>query len=128
MTEQEQNIAVAKLLGFVNKPERYDFCGEQGVCDNWLLYNNRGEIIKNGLPNYVKDLNAVFDAESLLTDDEYTRYEDLMWSIQVERIGFAPKTIGSVMLNWPKERFRGSSASSDIRTESLLRIKGLWKE
>jgi len=52
MTTEQQRIAIAEWMGFVNKPSKYDWMGERGVVDNWSLWDNKGNILVTGLPDY----------------------------------------------------------------------------
>jgi hypothetical protein len=66
MTPEDINKAIAEYCGWVPIMEPYDFCGETGEVEQWALYNNKGERIGYGLPNFYGDLDAMHEAEMLL--------------------------------------------------------------
>jgi len=138
MNEQDQRIAIAEACGAewrVNKsgnrllvfPQLYNL---DGTCD--LAKADGTErlaawdyIWREGcIPNYLHDLNAMHEAEKVLTDAQYTQYENLMWDIIATQSKW--QKVGGIML--PAERFRDSSATAAQRAEAFLRTIGKWKD
>lgn len=98
MTPQDQNIAMAKLDGWVYRP----------IAGNW---KRNGQIIEadTGLPNYLLDLNTVARVEKLLTDEQSEDYQREL----------------CILLDGPMPCM---FASPSQRTEAILRTLNLWKE
>lgn len=121
LTPQEQNILVAESVGFTKHISKYDCFGEQGEVDTWKLFNNKGECIVNGLPNYHSDLNACAELEKTLTTkeqrDSYVRY---LYCIKNKAMPFEATVL------WAQ--FDLVSVIAPQRLEAYLRVKGLWKD
>jgi hypothetical protein len=61
MSGKEINIAIAKILGWI-----------QSECGNWII---RGVVVKAIVPpNYCNDLNAMHEAEKVLTANQFDKY------------------------------------------------------
>lgn len=103
MTEQEQRIAIAEAcgwqigrLGQLYKPGSVTVCG-------WLPQNF------TMFPDYLKDLNAMFEAEKVLNDGQAVSYGSELDKLTVNHNYY-----------W--------HATAAQRAEAFLRTIGKWKE
>lgn len=74
MTDEAQRIAIAEFCGFVNQPVDFNYMGESGTVDCWRLYDKGGKVIRSGLPEYLKDHNAIYEAEGKLNAFQIVDY------------------------------------------------------
>jgi hypothetical protein len=107
MTFDQQNKAILELLGWkrIGKFE--------GVHPGYAKsFEETGEAILSPLPNALQDLNLMFEAEKLLTDEE--------WKDYIEYLAAFSHSI-----------FREQQivrASAIQKAEAFLKAKKLWKE
>lgn len=107
MTPEAQRIAIAQA------------CGYRGCTDNKCAYR-KAQHLHDGLgriffpepyslhryPDYLNDLNAMHEAEKVLTEEQLNKMVQLLYLI-------------------PDRFWRATAAQ---RAEAWLRAKGLWKE
>ena len=106
MSDQEINIAIAEACGWKDL-ENEDF-SEYGVpCFMLMGSNNTGTRLAP--PDYCNDLNAMHEAEKMLTSEQVTSYVDSL-EFMNER--------------WATPAF-GTAAQ---RAEAFLRTLGKWEE
>ena len=91
MTPEAQRIAIAEACGWKPNPFEMDMCGQ---------------VFPQSPPDYLKDLNAMHEAEKVLNPEQLSEYY-----IQLASAMFRP--------------FR---ASASQRAEAFLRTLGKWKE
>ena len=118
MTDQEINEAIAKSCGFD------EYCKE--CCGGMVEYHDiDGTYLRSSscscgghplpIPNYCTDLNAMHEAEMILTDLR----EYCLWITDVCRGGtYMPQNY--------EEMFQMVNATARQRAEAFLRTKGLW--
>jgi hypothetical protein len=113
MTPEAQRIAIAEA------------CGWEGPFKHWhfgqlLGFRYRGKGIEQNVPDYLNDLNAMHEAEKVLVNHDYAKYEFVL---------------GEVCDKWTKENLMGAtlmqstsvSATAAQRAEAFLRTLNLWK-
>lgn len=114
MTKNEQRIAIAEKCGYLHGSFK-----EGGGCV-WYLCDSNGNIIRSGLPNFPKNLNAMHEAEKALSKDELGDYEVVLTGICMQaKSGFYfPPHEGMV--------FQVAHAAADQKSEAFS--KTLWPE
>ena len=106
MTPDEQRIAIAKACGIV-------------IHDHWgPLYKTPKGIVRV-CPDYLTDLNAMHEAEKVLT---YEQAEEF-----VEQLYLADQK-NNLAENPPPWRFNVASATAAQRAEAFLRTIGKWED
>lgn len=118
MTPEQQRIAIAQA------------CGWKGISQSYLIgyapwrpetYSDRVNacpvdelecIPLDPLPDYLNDLNAMHEAEKILTDDQHITYRNILANV-----------IGDVTFFCRKY----TSATAAQRAEAFLRTLNLWK-
>lgn len=119
MTDSEINIAIAKACGWTfawpttgpsaaNKSEHVNRCSWSRP-NGWKLER---------LPNYCHDLNAMHEAEAMITVGEIGR-----WLSNISNLVMPQSRYHPMDLQWWSVR-----ATARQRAEAFLRVKGLWKE
>jgi hypothetical protein len=118
MTDREINIAIAEFCGWKPSDPRGNWCHPS----NWSLAKNGAYSVWVGsdkLPNYVEDLNAMHEAESILSHALHVIFRKLLWEeIQSGRDDDDAEQ---------DERYFVSATASQ-RAESFLRTLGIWVE
>jgi hypothetical protein len=119
MNNEKQRIAIAEACGWKDvkhtKHEEVDienrsiihWSGLTGIPPEFTHYENRVRI-----PDYLNDLNAMHEAEKILTHDQAYSYTEFLWS----------QYPGHVLFNsyiW--------HATAAQRAEALLKALNLWK-
>ena len=106
MTPEEQRVAIAEACGW--KWEKF-WTGE--------LYGKpigeQGPLME--LPDYLNDLNAMHDAEKVLTPTEFEAYRWILWGLCKQ-----PQ-----VTEWNRDYL---SATASQRAEAFLCTIGKWKE
>jgi hypothetical protein len=129
MTDQEINIAIAEACGYVwvHSPKSYIEIDKAGQ----LYPKERTEVLHPGwvhgknpaypmvyhqswVPNYCRDLNAMHEAETTITDA--SRYRDAL----MDAAFGANKTRVLFVAWW--------NADARQRAEAFLKVTGLWKK
>ncbi len=95
MTDEQINAAIAEVCGWNNKPV--------------VRTNGKGSVWVTEWPDYCNDLNAMHEAEKVLTDDQ--------------REVFYPRNLGA----W-QSPFNVIYATARQRAEAFLRVMGKWEE
>lgn len=95
MTDEQINRAIAEACGWNNKPV--------------VRTNGKGSVWVTEWPDYCTDLNAMHEAEKVLTDDQ--------------REVFYPRNLGA----WQRP-FNVIYAAARQRAEAFLRTVGKWEE
>ena len=128
MTPEQQRIAIAKACGWkmhtVAKDDPYTctHCGihyspmiwrEWEIPYLWCKKNNETQS-----PDYLNDLNAMHDAEEVLTNEQ-----DLEYSEALEQV-----VEGRFVTNNAEDMRRLRSATASQRAEAFLRTIGKWEE
>ena len=112
MTPEKQQIAIAEACGWTD----LNIMGQKGIEEN--LYGRhptrRGSSIA---PDYTEDLNAMHEAEKVLTDEQ-----DLEYSEALEQV-----VEGRFMANNAEDMRRLRSATAAQRAEAFLRTIGKWE-
>lgn len=123
MTSESQLIAIAEVCGWWHGVATNELPVER---DGMRLPNTFGPPVEawwkddvkgvyGSPPDYLKDLNAIHDAEKLITDEEWPKYRDLLHEMAFKAT--PPKA------KW----FRPQCCTAAQRAEAFLRVKGLWK-
>lgn len=99
MTEEAQRIAIAEACG--KSATRKTVFGETVPTNGW------------NLPDYLNDLNAMHEAEKMLTRQQMLTYQEDIW-----KVSHAPE-----FASWGYIH-----ATAAQRAEAFLRTKGLWVE
>jgi hypothetical protein len=114
MKPESQRIAIAEACGWIDiKPS--------GRLDGQILaYPPKNFIVGNReeLPNYLNDLNAMHEAEKVLTSEQRFSYVEELEKI----LGLTDEVICSV-ISWIT-----AHATAAQRAEAFLRTLGLWKD
>ena len=92
MTPEKQRVAIAEACGW--------------------------KVQINTLPNYLNDLNAMHEAEQVLTDEQ-----DLQYSEALEQV-----VEGRFVTNNAEDMRRLRSATATQRAEAFLRTIGKWED
>jgi hypothetical protein len=95
VTDEQINRAIAEACGWNNKPV--------------VRTNGKGSVWVTEWPDYCNDLNAMHEAEKVLTDDQ--------------REVFYPRNLGA----W-QSPFNVIYATARQRAEAFLRVMGKWEE
>jgi hypothetical protein len=107
MKTEDQRIAIAEACGW--KPSL--------VGRETELWKHRSvEVDRDGLPDYLSDLNAMHEAEKMLTDAQMSAYERELGAL----------TCRLSMVDGPGYKLWHATAPQ--RAEAFLRTLGLWKE
>ena len=104
MNPEKQRIAIAEACGW--KPDK------RGL--GWLSPHG----YYSPEPDYLNDLNAMHEAEKVLTDEQ-----DLEYSEALEQV-----VEGRYLTNNSEDMRRLRSATASQRAEAFLRTIGKWKE
>ena len=106
MTDEQINIAIAEACG---KPLPLHRSSDP---DRHEVFDNEWKVI----PDYCHDLNAMHEAENVLSDEETFKYSEFVESI------CKPDNIHPWSWIW-----NAIHATARQRAEAFLRTKGLWK-
>jgi hypothetical protein len=99
MTNEQINIAIAEACGW------YEEDNESEIC--WTRDELTYCLHEDELPNYCNDLNAMHEAEKVLTNEQWVAYGK-----ELSRLGVFPMV----------------HANAKERTEAFLRTFGKWEE
>jgi hypothetical protein len=102
MNKQEQNIAIAKACGYT-----------QGVGLHGLEWWTNDEGVHDEPPDYVNSLNAMHEAEKVMSEMQSGQYERLLMGSR--------RFVGAA-------EFWTYHATAAQRAEAFLRTLNLWKE
>lgn len=107
MTPEEQRIAIAEACGFEVRLVATSGAGKLSDVNSYQVYKD-GVVLLNNLPDYLNDLNAMHEAEKILTDEQFDNYEENLYLVAkgVERETY--------------------SAPATQRAEAFLKTIGKW--
>jgi hypothetical protein len=117
MTPEAQRIAIAEECGWKNHNHPDVMQLKQGwtMPEKWCM-DPKGVLRFNHdkMPDYLNDLNAMHDAEKMLTADQFEQYRWILWDIckQVR------------VKDWYRCYLSSTAAQ---RAEAFLRTIGKWK-
>jgi hypothetical protein len=100
MKPEQQRIAIAEACGWKPNPFQMDM---------------RGQVFPQSPPDYLNDLNAMHEAEKVLTEEQRIAYSDCTYDIALK----AQKEIG---------KWRWISLTAAQRAEAFLRTIGKWED
>lgn len=105
MTEEQQRIAIAEACGWTLLETDFKEWTLTSPTKSRKVFDNQFQALLS-LPNYLNDLNAMHEAEKMLTDKEYEAFcMELFFIVKSGRL---------------------ISATSGQRAEAFLKAKGLW--
>ena len=114
MNEQEQRFAIAEACGWKNA-DHPDVMAQKvgwGMPEKWCM-DPLGKLrFNHDRPNYLKDLNAMHEAEEMLTFPQQAMYQ-----VQLGRV------VGLVLPAF----YRCIHATAAQRAEAFLKTLNLWK-
>lgn len=121
MTEEQQRIAIAEACGW----SITGFISDCGMDDVAILppgvsFKDEGAVWTYaglGLPDYLNDLNAMFEAEKVLTPSQWPEYAKHIRAIALREAEDGTDIYG-----------RYIHAAAAQRAEAFLRTIGKWKE
>jgi hypothetical protein len=125
MNENQQCIAIAEVCGAVWQSDNFGNRMLVDVSKDSVLFIDVHGGFKIGLPDYLNDLNAMREAEKVLTDRHRTDYEG--------KPGY-PENLASVIgINYDSydgivDYFSLLHATASQRAEAFLKCLGLWKK
>lgn len=120
MNPDKQRIAIAEACG--NKPHT---TGALGV-PRWIMSDHEagdigdGVIYRDDLPDYLNDLNAMHEAEKILTPEYQPAKGESQWSDYLGWLGFCGE-------NKTREVYECVTATAAQRAEAFLRTIGKWE-
>ena len=106
MTPEAQRIAIAEACGWTDI--RAQKIGNDH--DSWGTKDGQ----RNRIPDYLSDLNAMHEAEKVLTDEQWSKYDEELY-----------RTTGSSLLDAARGKKRNHATAAQ-RTEAFLRTLNLW--
>lgn len=110
MNPEQQRIAIAKACGWEVDEERKTY-GFQPLTDGCRTYTE--------LPDFLHDLNAMHDAEKMLTHDQMIDYSQQVGKLVTSHL---PASRAA----WMDFSLMNTTASQ--RAEAFLRTIGKWEE
>jgi hypothetical protein len=113
MKEEEQNIAIAKILG-------YDFISGEHPFLTGLPRYWQGAESRRPILNYTGCLNAMHKAVSIFDYDQADEFDDHLCDIC--------KRANDLADNPTPWRFAVTNATAAQRAEAFLRVFGKWEE
>jgi hypothetical protein len=108
MSPDKQNIAIAQACGVVSK-------------DHWGHLYKTEQGYARDCPDYLNDLNAMHEAERMLTPEYQPAKGESQWSDYLGWLGFCGE-------NKTREVYECVTASAAQRAEAFLRTVGKWEE
>lgn len=110
MKPEAQRIAIARACGWINQGETK---GVPALSHRWVRPGD--SYVFTALPNYLNDLNAMHEAEKVLTESQKWFYLDLL----------VPADPLSIPYN---EQWRFAHATAAQRADAFLRTINLWEK
>jgi hypothetical protein len=117
MTEEQQRIAIAEACGWQFIPEYY-----HGKDDppEFTTVTPDGRHLCGYYPDYLNDLNAMHEAEKLLTEDQISNYGSFLKGKDNETVSlYAPEH---------REIAKVAMATAAQRAEAFLKTIGKWEK
>ncbi len=120
MNTEHQRIAIAEACGWTTRPNGFQRCfiwvDPDGHDVGQTNHEAHMETAARNLPDYLSDLNAMHEAEKVLTAIQCNDYDTyIMHRLRESEI------------NPPANRFKFHATASQ-RAEALLRTLNLWKD
>ena len=111
MSQEEQRIAIAEACGWKNAdhPDVMKLKHGWTMPEKWCMDPNGVLRFNHDRPNYLKDLNAMHEAEKVLNEKQEDIMNSTLWNIMDGR-----------KYLW--------HATASQRAEAFLRTIGKWKE
>lgn len=118
MNPEQQRVAIAKVCGWFAREDKDGFWRAVDASGNMTheLWMSERNVWSAGIPNYLNDLNAMHEVESILNADQMVSYDyhlDLM-------VGNGRQGLNIEYFLW--------SATASQRAEAFLRTIGTWEE
>ena len=115
MDKEQQRIAIAEACGWT-EIEFYRPYGEGLGVDRWRGKSPLG--MMRDLPDYLNDLNAMNEAERVMTKEQHRKFTANLWMLIPcqHLISTPPKDVADAVV----------SATSAQRAEAFLRTLNLW--
>jgi hypothetical protein len=121
MSPDKQRIAIAEACGWKyidNDPDQYPYwLAPKGDWRYGDLLN--AELFPEAFPNYFGDLNAMHEAEKVLTYKQVFNYAQLVESFTQTTIGVGGTPLG--------RSFQSITSTASQRAEAFLRTIGKWE-
>jgi hypothetical protein len=125
MSPEAQRIAIAEACGW--RPIQRNGLTRFVNPKDKSAYAEDYSVLEPHLPDYLGDLNAMHEAEKVLTDEQYTKFEDTVWEL-ITRDGKwcnVPTAAGGLVA-LPAVRSRMTSPTAAQRAEAFLKTLELW--
>ncbi len=124
MTPEAQRTAIAEACGWIPASEARKYWIRPA--DFEIAGHARRE---NGLPDFLNDLNAMHEAEKVLTEEQKWNYGNTLalMVLSKERAYFGEKEDSEPNLNG-FGHFALATLTASQRAEALLKTLGLWVE
>jgi hypothetical protein len=111
MKPEEQRIAIAEAVGCINVKMWGDSCiASLGIDNNGNCWGSY--VVKD----YLNDLNAMHEAEKILSDNNRMKFRGELVEMMRPKYGFESACLLAI------------HATAAQRAEAFLRTLGLWKE
>ena len=118
MTTNEQQIAIATACGWTGTEEDYTYYGfTQNIPMTRTRWTNpSGGQTTLTLPDYLNDLNAMHEAEKVLSEKQWVQYEEEIRTV----------VLGGIRLvsQWTKADIHATAAQ---KAKAFLQTLGLWQ-
>lgn len=114
MNKELQRLEIAKVCGWTNAFPRDE--GRLLLPYKW--HNNITRENRLDLPDYLNDLNAMHEAEKILTPEQSKRYAEFILDIL---------EIPTPFIGTARCAFLTGHATAEQRAEAFLKTLGLWK-
>ena len=115
MTTDEQRIAIATACGWTPESGVMQYDGEEFP---WTIWHKDGKT-RNSCPDYLNDLNAMHEAEKVLT-----QYQMIDYSRHVGK--FVTSHLPASRAAWMD--FKLTHATAAQKSKAFLQTLGLWTE
>jgi hypothetical protein len=117
MKPEKQRIAIAEACGWKNADHPDAMKLKQGwtMPEKWCMDPKGVLRFNHHRPDYLNDLNAMHEAEKVLTEEQRIAYSDCTYDIALK----AQKETG---------KWRWISLTAAQRAEAFLRTIGKWEE
>lgn len=125
MSPEAQRIAIAEACGWkyvegLDVPS-LSFNGASKCGDCWVCPKRGAGYGEYEPPNYLSDLNAMHQAEKILTSAHQPSKGESQWSDYLGWLGFCGE-------NKTREVYECVTASAAQRAEAFLRVIGKWQD
>jgi len=121
MTSKEQRIAIAEACGWKCNGHADQLAATVGweFAYQFVIAPEGKLVTHNSIPDYLNDLNAMHDAEKVLTGQAASDYDMHLW-IVIKRDWDEANNPLATIASW--------HATAAQRAEALLRTIGKWEE